>query len=261
MKFIDFLIKNNIHELILFIIIGLTIYLIIKKLLLTSKEKINRKQQTMKKLIVNILKYIIIIFLILKLLTIIGINVSSIIAGLGIASVIIGLALQDIIKDILSGMFIITENQYDVGDEVEINKCQGYITDLGLRSTRIKTFDSDIVTIANRNISVVKNCSREKPTVMIDLPFPYETPNKKVLEMLENVKTRVENELQNSSKDFRILGLQNFEDSCIKYRVMYETKKDQRYSTRRAINMIIKEEYDKSKISIPYNILEVRNGK
>lgn len=261
MKFIDFLIKNNIHELILFIIIGLTIYLIIKKLLLTSKEKINRKQQTIKKLIVNILKYIIIIFLILKLLTIIGINVSSIIAGLGIASVIIGLALQDIMKDILSGMFIIIENQYDVGDEVEINKCQGYITDLGLRSTRIKTFDSDIVTIANRNISVVKNCSREKPTVMIDLPFPYETPNKKVLEMLENVKTRVENELQNSSKDFRILGLQNFEDSCIKYRVMYETKKDQRYSTRRAINMIIKEEYDKSKISIPYNILEVRNGK
>ena len=261
MKFIDLLIKNNIHELILFIIIGLTIYLIIKKLLLTSKEKINRKQQTMKKLIVNILKYIIIIFLILKLLTIIGINVSSIIAGLGIASVIIGLALQDIMKDILSGMFIIIENQYDVGDEVEINKCQGYITDLGLRSTRIKTFDSDIVTIANRNISVVKNCSREKPTVMIDLPFPYETPNKKVLEMLENVKTRVENELQNSSKDFRILGLQNFEDSCIKYRVMYETKKDQRYSTRRAINMIIKEEYDKSKISIPYNILEVRNGK
>ena len=79
--------------------------------------------------------------------------------------------------------------------------------------------------------------------------------------MLENVKTRVENELQNSSKNFRILGLQNFEDSCIKYRVMYETKKDQRYSTRRAINMIIKEEYDRTKISIPYNILEVRNGK
>lgn len=261
MKFIDFLIKNNIHELILFIIIGLIIYLIIKKLLLTNKEKINRKQQTIKKLIVNISKYIIIIFLILKLLTILGINVSSIIAGLGIASVIVGLALQDIMKDVLSGIFIIIENQYDVGDEVEINKCQGYITDLGLRSTRIKTFDSDIVTIANRNISVVKNCSREKPTVILDLPFPYETPNKKVLEMLENVKTRVENELQNSSKNFRILGLQNFEDSCIKYRVMYETKKDQRYSTRRAINMIIKEEYDRTKISIPYNILEVRNGK
>lgn len=261
MSFIDFLIKNNIHELILFILIGLTMYIILKKLLLTNNEKINRKQQTMKKLIVNILKYIIIIFLILKLLTIIGINVSSIIAGLGIASVIIGLALQDIMKDVLSGIFIIIENQYDVGDEVEINKCQGYITDLGLRSTRIKTFSSEIVTIANRNITEVKNCSREKPTVILDLPFPYETPNKKVLEMLENVKTRVENELQNSSKNFRILGLQNFEDSCIKYRVMYETKKDQRYSTRRAINMIIKEEYDKSKISIPYNILEVRNGK
>ena len=261
MSFIDFLIKNNIHELILFILIGLTIYIILKKLLLTNNEKINRKQKTMKKLIVNILKYIIIIFLILKLLTIIGINVSSIIAGLGIASVIIGLALQDIMKDVLSGIFIIIENQYDVGDEVEINKCQGYIIDLGLRSTRIKTFDSDIVTIANRNISVVKNCSREKPTVMIDLPFPYETPNQKVLEMLDNIKIRVEKELQESVKELSILGLQTFADSCIKYRIMYEAKKDQRYKTKRAINMIIKEEYDKSKISIQYNILEVRNGK
>ena len=70
MKFIDFLIKNNIHELILFIIIGLTIYIIIKKSLSTNQEKINRKQQTIKKLIINISKYTIIIFLILKLLTI-----------------------------------------------------------------------------------------------------------------------------------------------------------------------------------------------
>lgn len=261
MKFTDFLIKNNIHELILFIIIGLTIYLIVKKIILTNKENINRKQQTIKKLIVNILKYILITFLVLKLLTILGINVTSIIAGLGIASVIVGLALQDIMKDILSGIFIIVENQYDVGDEVQINKYQGYIIDLGLRSTKIKTFDSNIVTIANRNITEVTNCSKIKPTIVLDLPFPYETPNKKVLEMLENVKTRIEKELQNTVKNFQVLGLQNFDDSCIKYRITYETKKDQRYSTKRTINMIIKEEYDNSKISIPYNIIEVRNGK
>ncbi len=261
MKFIDFLIKNNIHELILFIIIGLTIYIIIKKSLSTNQEKINRKQQTIKKLIINISKYTIIIFLILKLLTILGINVRAIIAGLGVVSVVIGLALQDIMKDVLSGIFIIIENQYDVGDEVEINKYQGYVTELGLRSTRIKTFDSDLVTIANRNISEVKNCSKEQPTIILDLPFPYETPNQKVLEMLEKVKIRIEKELQNSIKDFKILGLQSFSESCIKYRITYNAKKDQRYSAKRTINMIIKEEYDNSKISIPYNILEVRNGK
>ena len=125
MKFIDFLIKNNIHELILFIIIGLTIYIIIKKSLSTNQEKINRKQQTIKKLIINISKYTIIIFLILKLLTILGINVRAIIAGLGVVSVVIGLALQDIMKDVLSGIFIIIENQYDVGDEVMVPDVDG----------------------------------------------------------------------------------------------------------------------------------------
>ena len=111
----------------------MTIYIIIKKSLSTNQEKINRKQQTIKKLIINISKYTIIIFLILKLLTILGINVRGIIAGLGVVSVVIGLALQDIMKDVLSGIFIIIENQYDVGDEVEINKYQGYVTELGLR--------------------------------------------------------------------------------------------------------------------------------
>ena len=85
-------------------------------------------------------------------------------------------------------------------------------------------------------------------------------PNK-FLEMLEKVKIRIEKELQNSIKDFKILGLQSFSESCIKYRITYNAKKDQRYSAKRTINMIIKEEYDNSKISIPYNILEVRNGK
>ena len=153
MKFTDFLLKNNIHELIIFILIGAAIYITIKKLLLASKEKINKRQQTIKKLIVNIAKYVIIILLILKLLTILGINVTSIIAGLGIVSVIIGLALQDIMKDVLSGMFIIVENQYDIGDEVKINNYQGTIVNLGIRSTVIKTLESQIVTIANRNIT------------------------------------------------------------------------------------------------------------
>ena len=257
MKFTEFLLKNNIHELIIFILIGAAIYITIKKLLLASKEKINKRQQTIKKLIVNIAKYVIIILLILKLLTILGINVTSIIAGLGIVSVIIGLALQDIMKDVLSGMFIIIENQYDIGDEVKINNYQGTIVDLGLRSTVLKTLESQIVTIANRNITEVTNYSKEKPTIVLDLPVPYEISNEK---LLESIKQKAEETIPDKVKDIKILGIQSFDDSSIKYRISLITKKDQRYTTLRQMNMIIKETYDKAKVSIPYNIVEVRNG-
>lgn len=260
MKFTEFLLKNNIHELIIFILIGAAIYITIKKILLASKEKINKRQQTIKKLIVNIAKYVIIILLILKLLTILGINVTSIIAGLGIVSVIIGLALQDIMKDVLSGMFIIIENQYDIGDEVKINNYQGTIVDLGLRSTVLKTLESQIVTIANRNITEVTNYSKEKPTIVLDLPVPYEISNEKALKLLESIKQKAEETIPDKVKDIKILGIQSFDDSSIKYRISLITKKDQRYTTLRQMNMIIKETYDKAKVSIPYNIVEVRNG-
>ena len=81
-----------------------------------------------------------------------------------------------------------------------------------------------------------------------------------LVKLLESIKQKAEETIPDKVKDIKILGIQSFDDSSIKYRISLITKKDQRYTTLRQMNMIIKETYDKAKVSIPYNIVEVRNG-
>ncbi len=92
-----------------------------------------KKTETFRVLMNNIIKYVIILFLVLAILTVYGVNVTSILAGLGIAGVVASLALQDLAKDIIAGMGIILENQYAMGDTISINGFKGEVVFLGLK--------------------------------------------------------------------------------------------------------------------------------
>ena len=112
---------------------------IIKKQNTFNKNSYNyKKTETFKVLIKNIIKYIIIIFLILSILTVYGVDVTSVLAGLGIVGVVLGLALQDLAKDIIAGFSIILENQYAIGDTISIGDFKGEVIFLGLKTTKIK---------------------------------------------------------------------------------------------------------------------------
>ena len=107
---------------VIYIFVGFIIYEIIRKILNNAEKKSNIKKKhhqkrvkTINTLILNIVKYIIIIFIILAILATYGINIKTILAGLGLTAAIIGLAFQDIAKDFLAGIFIIFDNAYAVG--------------------------------------------------------------------------------------------------------------------------------------------------
>ena len=120
--------KINIIQLILpivYITFGSILFRILKKLILraTTKQTFIRKEQqqkvnTMRSLIVNIIKYTIVIIVLLAILANFGINVKSILAGLGIGTALVGLAFQDLAKDLIAGFSIITEGEYEVGDTI-----------------------------------------------------------------------------------------------------------------------------------------------
>ena len=126
---------------IVYIIIGIAIFKIIKNIILRTprSNKILRESQvqrirTIKLLILNIIKYIIIVFVILAILSQFGVNIKSILAGVGIGTAIIGLAFQDLAKDLIAGFSIITEGEYEVGDTIEVDNFMGTVTEVGLRT-------------------------------------------------------------------------------------------------------------------------------
>ena len=110
-----------------------------------------RKINTLKSLFKNIIKYVLLFVGIVVILSLFGIDTITLLAGLGVVGVVVGLALQDILKDFFSGIFIIIENQFQVGDTIEVQGFKGEVIALGLKSTRIKKYTGEIKIVSNRN--------------------------------------------------------------------------------------------------------------
>ncbi len=259
--FLKFIIDKDVHLIIIYILLGWVVYQIIKGIIIRNTKRLKKKRQkTMQKLIQNIVKYVVIILVGATILNILGVNVTSIVAGLGVVSVILSLALKDVMQDILAGLSIIFEDQFDIGDLVEINGFTGTVIDLGLKSTKIKSYENTIKIISNRSIIEVINYSKTNPNVIIDIPIPYEIDNKQTDKVIDKIIKRTEKEVETLKGNIENWGLNEFKDSCISYRIFVPVKQDTQFSTKRKINRIIKEEFDKENISVPYNIIEVKNG-
>lgn len=164
--------------LILVVVVVLTIT---RKILLTlidksftnnNKKKDNyseNRMHTLRTLTKNAVQYTLFFIGIYSILTILGVPVGSLIAGAGIAGIAIGLGAQGFINDVLTGFFIIYERQLDVGDHVVIDNIEGIVNDIGLRTTRIKSFNGTMNYIPNRQILVVSNLSRGNQLVVVDI--------------------------------------------------------------------------------------------
>ena len=132
-----------------------------KKFKIKSNEK---RSETLHKLIRSAIRYTIYFIAFFQILSTLGINTTSIVASAGIASVAIGFGAQSLVKDIISGFFIILEGQFDVGDEVKLYNqaafiAGGSVMSLGLRSTKVRSGNGEIYFIPNGSINQVINYS------------------------------------------------------------------------------------------------------
>ena len=259
-SFFEYFVKHNYHLIIIYIIVGYIVYQILSKAIKKGTSKIKTKRgATIATIIRHILKYAIAIIVVIASLNELGINVTSMLAGVGIIGVVVGLSLQDIMKDYLVGFSIVFEEQYDVGDYVEINGHVGTIKKLNLKTTTMQTFENVIITIPNRTITEVINYSQKNLNILVSIPMPYDVETKKADKIVENIAKRLEKEEDVMDK-VDILSFCSFEDSYIKYKIAIPVQSDSQFEMRRKANRIIKEEYDKAGISIPFNIIEVKNG-
>lgn len=126
---------------------------------------------TLKTLVLNVTHYTLGFFFIYSLLSILGVPVGSLLAGAGIAGLAIGLGAQGFTNDLLTGFFIIFEQQIDVGDYVKLANLgiEGTVTQVGLRLLQIRSSDGTVHFIPNRNITTVSNHSREAMRVTVDV--------------------------------------------------------------------------------------------
>lgn len=260
-KIIEIITNKKIYLPVLIVIIGIIIYKIIEQSInqLMERDKkhkrLDKKGKTMVRLITNIAKYIIIAIVAALILQIYGINVNSLIAGLGLVSIIAGLAIQDPLKDIVTGINIITDDYYSLGDVISVDNIEGKVIQLGVRTTKIKdTKNGNIYVVANRNISKVTKVSEE---LYLDVPIPYEENISKIEKVLGNACNTIE-KIEHVNKAENI-GLNEFADSSQVFKIKILCNPEFKYQVKRKANKIIKLELDKEKISIPYPHLTIKN--
>ena len=172
--------------------------------------KFNEKRsETLHKLVKSAVRYTIYFIAFFQVLSILGVNTTSIVASAGIASVAIGFGAQSLVKDIISGFFIILEGQFDVGDNVKIYNqaafiAGGYVMSLGLRSTKIRSKDGEVYFIPNGTINQVVNYSLMYNLALVELSI-------KIDESIEKIEERINKVIgnANNSKEYHDLLYKN----------------------------------------------------
>ena len=162
-----------------------------------------------------------------------GVNTTALIASVGILTLVVGLGAQSLIADIIAGMFIVFENEYNVGEIVAIDDFRGEVVEIGIRSTKLLDTAGNIKIINNSDIKSVVNMSRELSLAIIDCEYPYDVPQELVEKILmENLDT-IKEKIPAIIDGPYYKGVSLYEDSNVACRLVAQCKEVDRFQVQR----------------------------
>lgn len=158
------------------LILGGVVTRIVRLLILRTKgfqDKSTKQGLTMRKLVNNLIKSIFYFWIALMILREIGIDVLPVLAGAGVLAFAVGFGAQELIKDIISGFFLILENTFTIGDHVTIEGHSGTVLEVGLRRTKLLNYLGEVITINNGDVRTVVNGSLNNSLAIIDFNIDF----------------------------------------------------------------------------------------
>ena len=210
-----------------------------------------RRLNTIKPLIHSVLRYG--IYFIAGAM-ILGVPASSIVTGAGVVGLAVGFGAQNLVKDIISGFFILFENQFSVGDYVQVGDMEGIVQEIGLRITRIKDFNGEIHIIPNGKIEIVTNyMDVENIRVMFDIGVSYDEDIDYVIQVLEDISKGYA--LDNKGRVVEgptVMGVQELAGSSVNIRMMARVQPMEQWAVERELKKRIKNTFDEKGIDIPF---------
>lgn len=250
--------KVSIRILLIIVLASLIIRIskgLVEKIFQSRKHNLiritERREETLKKLISNILTYVVYFMALIMILESLSLPVASLLAGAGVAGVAIGFGAQNLVKDIISGFFIIFEDQFAVGDYVVVSGAEGTVEEIGLRTTKIQSWTGEQNVIPNGNITQVINYSIHNGLAVVDINIPYENDINEAERIIEEVLEELPDKYEVIVSTPVIQGVQNLDLSHVVIRVLAETFPVYQWEGARIIRKEVKERLYKEGIDIP----------
>lgn len=220
----------------------------------------NNRAKTMMTIFRSLTNYASLIFAVCFGLNIIGVDVSTIVASLGIVALVIGFGAETLIEDVITGLFMIVENQYNVGDIVEVNGFRGTVSAIGIRTTSITDTGGNVKIINNSNMKDILNRSNKISVAVSEIQIPYETD----IEAFENKLSKMMEDIYILHKDImksapKYLGVSSLEASGISLKFMVEVEEKDIYKGQRILNRELLVFFRKANVEVPYPKMDVHN--
>ena len=215
---------------------------------------------TMVTVISSLIKYISVLVAFCWILSIIGVNVNTIFASVGIFALILGFGAESLVADLVTGVFILFENQYNVGDIVEIDGFRGKVKEIGIRTLSLEDTGGNIKTINNSELKNIVNRSNQRSVAVCDVSVSYNTDieelEEKLVNMLQKIKAK-HTDIFIGRVEF--VGVEALADSGVVLRIIADVSEENIFKGRRLLNKEIKIMFDKDGIIIPYPQVDVHS--
>lgn len=193
-----------------------------------------RRITTIGKLLNNMVSYTIYFIIGLLVLSELGISLGPLIAGAGIAGIAIGFGAQSLVKDVITGFFIVLEDQFAVGDMISTGKFKGKVEVIGLRTTRIVNEKGEVHIVPNSLITEVTNFSLHAATVSLDIAIAYQGNLRYIMQIVKQCAESLEHEKIIGQPT--VLGIQQFDKDEIVMRIEVQCEATYEDTVKRYMN-------------------------
>lgn len=209
--------------------------------------------RTLAIILKSVLRYGVDFFAAMSILPLFDIQPTSILAGAGIVGLAVGFGAQNLVRDIITGFFILYEDQFSVGEYIATAGVSGVVEELGLRVTKLRDFGGEVHIIPNGAIDKVTNFSRGKMRALVKIGVAYEEDVDRVRAVLEEVAQEAARDLADKIEEGpTVLGITDFGPSEVVFSVLAKTKPMEQWAVERELRRRIKLAFEREGIEIPY---------
>ena len=184
-----------------------------------------------------------------------GINLGPLLAGAGIAGIAIGFGAQSLVKDFLSGVFMILEDQYGVGDVIDVGEASGQVEAVSLRSTKLRDAEGTVWHVPNGEIRRVGNKSQQWARAVVDVAVAYGTDVRAATEVIERTAHELRDEPdwgRRLQADPEVLGVETLGPDGMSIRLSVQTEPGEQFAVMRELRLRLSEALDDAGIELPY---------
>ncbi|KPJ72512.1 hypothetical protein AMJ52_06045 [candidate division TA06 bacterium DG_78] len=263
-------------RILVIIIIGFVVYFIFQKVVpriirrtvtLQMKGKsqieVQKRSKTVSRVMRNTIGILIGILVLFTILAEVGINIGPALASLGILGLAVGFGAQNLVKDIINGLFILIENPYGVGDVAKVAGITGLVEEINLRRTILRDLDGIVHYVPNGEINVASNFTKEFSRVNMNISVSYGENLDRVIKVINSICTKLAQEEQWKEKIIKIpqvLRIDALGDSGIDIKILGETQPIAQWDVMGELRKRIKDEFDRQGIEIPWPHMKVYFG-